>query len=109
MKSDKEVLVTLQYSENITCTYYTDNTFEEFKHILAQLEKGLGREALNNMHIQVSGIEFGEKGEKRHLNFKDSKFNYKDLLKTWKEFKIKGVAVTESPNIEKVKKEKDSG
>ena len=27
--------------------------------------------------------------------------NYKDLLKVWKEFKIKGNVVSESPNMEK--------
>ncbi len=77
-----------------------NNSLDDFRKILADIEKGLGRTGLNNMHIQVSGIEYGEKGEKRHLDFKDSDFNYKDMLKVWKEFKIKGVAVTESPNIE---------
>lgn len=78
----------------------TNNTLEEFRNILAQIEKGLGREALDNMHIQCCGINYGPKGEKNHLNFKDSDFNWKDMLNAWKEFKIKGVVITESPNIE---------
>jgi len=78
----------------------TNNTLEEFRNILSQIEKGLGREALDNMHIQCCGINYGPKGEKNHLNFKDSDFNWKDMLKAWKEFKIKGVVITESPNIE---------
>ncbi len=77
-----------------------NNTLEEFRDILSQIEKGLGREALDNMHIQCCGINYGPKGEKNHLNFKESDFNWKDMLKAWKEFKIKGVVITESPNIE---------
>ncbi len=78
----------------------TNNTLEEFRDILSQIEKGLGREALDNMHIQCCGINYGPKGEKNHLNFRESDFNWKDMLKAWKEFRIKGVVITESPNIE---------
>lgn len=80
-----------------------NNTTEEFRAILNELEKGLGREALNNMHIQVCNIEYTPKGEKRHLNFLDTKkfaFNWKDLLKVWKEYKIKGVVINETPDQE---------
>ena len=77
-----------------------NNTLEEFRDILSQIEKGLGREALDNMHIQCCGINYGPKGEKNHLNFEDSDFNWKDMLKAWKDFRIKGVVITESPNIE---------
>jgi len=78
-----------------------ENTLEEFKQQLELIEKTLGRTALNNMHIHVAGIAYGEKGERNHLNLKDSDFNYIDLIKTWKEFKINGVVICESPNIEK--------
>ncbi len=77
-----------------------NNTYEEFKEILIEIEKALGKEALNKMHNHISGIQFTEKGEKNHLILKESKFNYKDLLKALKEFKCKGVIVCESPNIE---------
>jgi deoxyribonuclease-4 len=77
-----------------------NNTTEEFRALLTAYEKGLGRDALNNMHIQVTGIEYGPKGEKHHLNLKESDMKWKELLKVWKEFKLKGVVITESPNIE---------
>lgn len=79
------------------------NTLQEFREVLAKLEKGLGRQCLDNMHIQISGINYGPKGEKNHLNLEDpaSDLKWKDILKVWKEFKIKGVVVPESPNIEK--------
>jgi deoxyribonuclease-4 len=80
-----------------------NNTIPEFRAIMTELEKGLGRECLNNMHIQICNIEYTPKGERRHLNLQDTQqfsFNWKDLLKVWKEFKIKGVVIDESPNIE---------
>ena len=76
------------------------NTYDEFRKVLSHIEKNLGKTALKNMHIHVAGIEYGPKGERHHLNLKDSDMNYKDLLKVWKEFKIKGNVVSESPNIE---------
>ena len=71
-----------------------------FIKILAEIEKSLGRQALNNMHIHLAGINYTIKGERNHLNLKDSDLNYKDLIRSFKEFKIKGVVISESPNIE---------
>ncbi|MDA1196919.1 MAG: TIM barrel protein [Nanoarchaeota archaeon] len=77
------------------------NTTAEFKLVLDEIEKGLGREGLDNMHIHMSGIAYGEKGEKHHLFLKDSDFNYEDLIKVWREYTIKGAVISESPNLEK--------
>jgi len=76
------------------------NTTKEFREILNYYEKKLGKEALKEMHIHLSGINYGEKGEKNHLILKESDMNYKDLLKVFKEYKLKGVVVCESPNLE---------
>ncbi len=76
------------------------NSYEEFRKVLEHIEERLGREALNNMHIHISGIEYGPKGEKRHLNLEESDMNYPELLRVWKEFDIKGVVISESPNLE---------
>jgi len=76
------------------------NSYAEFSSVLAEIEKSLGRDALNNMHIHLAGINYNEKGERNHLNLKDSDMNYKDLLKAFKDFKIRGIVISESPNIE---------
>ncbi len=76
------------------------NTYDEFSSILEYIEKHLGREALDNMHIHFSGIEYGEKGERRHLHLRDSDMNYEAMLRAWKDYNIKGVAISESPNLE---------
>ncbi len=76
------------------------NTYDEFAAILEYVEEHLGRDALDNMHIHFSGIEYGEKGERRHLPLRDSDLNYEDMLRAWKDFRIKGVAISESPILE---------
>lgn len=76
------------------------NTHEEFRDVLSHVETELGREALNEMHMHVAGIEYGQKGEKHHLILEDSDLKYKELLQALKEFKVKGSLVCESPNIE---------
>ena len=76
------------------------NSKEEFNGILTLIEKRLGKTALQNMHIHVSGIAYSAKGEQHHLNLKQSDFKYKELLKSLKEFNAKGVLISESPNIE---------
>ncbi|MBI5254025.1 MAG: TIM barrel protein [Euryarchaeota archaeon] len=76
------------------------NSYEEFSEILAEIEEGLGREALKNMQVHVSGIEYGHAGEKRHLNLGESDFKYRELLKAFKDFKAEGAVICESPNLE---------
>ena len=57
------------------------NSYHEFASILLKIEEKLGRTALDNMHIHVSGIAYGRKGEIKHLNLKESDFQYAKLLK----------------------------
>jgi deoxyribonuclease-4 len=78
------------------------NSYQEFLDILDQIERKLGRQALDNMHIHVSGIAYGKKGEIKHLMLPDSDLHYTELLKALKERKAKGVVICESvPYIEK--------
>ncbi|MBI4452192.1 TIM barrel protein [Candidatus Woesearchaeota archaeon] len=76
------------------------NSYGEFASILEKIEKTLGKTGLENMHIHITGIAYGPKGEKNHLNLEESDLKYKELLKALKDFKVKGVVVCESPNIE---------
>ncbi|RLG36675.1 MAG: hypothetical protein DRO01_07900 [Thermoproteota archaeon] len=76
------------------------NSAEEWREMLAFMEDRLGREALDSMHIHMSGIEYTEKGEKRHLPLRESDMRWQDLLRVLKEFRVKGVVISESPNIE---------
>lgn len=76
------------------------NTYDEFSKIFEKIGKELGQVALDNFHAHLAGIAYGEKGEKHHLMLSESDMNYKDLLKAFKAFNIKGALVCESPRME---------
>ena len=76
------------------------NTYDDFCKILDSIGKNLGQKSIDNFHAHLAGIEYTQKGERKHLNLEESDMNYKDLLKAMKEFNVKGVIVCESPNIE---------
>ncbi|MGP8079853.1 MAG: TIM barrel protein [Dehalococcoidales bacterium] len=77
-----------------------NNSYEEFCGILAKIEKRLGKSVLGNMHIHVAGIAFGTKGELNHLNLEDSDFKYEELLRSLNDFRVGGIVICESPNLE---------
>jgi deoxyribonuclease-4 len=72
------------------------NSYQEFLDILDQVERKIGRWGLDNMHIHVSGIAYGNKGEIKHLMLPNSDLQYTHLLKALKERKAKGVVICES-------------
>jgi len=76
------------------------NSYTEFSGMLEQMENKLGRRAIEHMHMHISGIKYGAKGELAHLNFADSDFNYKELVKALKDHNARGFAICESPNLE---------
>jgi deoxyribonuclease-4 len=78
----------------------TYNSYQEFASILTQIEKRLGRTALDDMHIHISGIKYGAKGELKHLELKESDFQYVELIRALKDYDIKGLIICESPNLE---------
>lgn len=76
------------------------NTYEEFSQVLEKIEKRLGKEALQNMHMQIAGVEYTKAGERRHLPLEESDLNFSGITRSWKDFGIRGVVISESPNIE---------
>jgi deoxyribonuclease-4 len=67
---------------------------------LLRVRERLGRAALENMHIHVSGIRYGRKGERNHLNLEESDFRYIELLSALKDYDVGGMLICESPNLE---------
>jgi len=77
------------------------NSYYEFKSVFNQIEKKLGRSALDNLHIHLSGINYNSRsGEIMHLNLRESDFKYEELLQALKEQGVKGMLICESPNLE---------
>jgi len=76
------------------------NSYPEFIAILRQVEERLGKSALDNIHVHVSGIRYGWKGEISHLELKDSDFQYTELIKALRDYHVGGLIICESPNLE---------
>ncbi|MBI2908464.1 MAG: TIM barrel protein [Chloroflexi bacterium] len=77
-----------------------NNSYDEFVVTFRRIEERLGKEALDTIQIHVSGIEFSSKGERRHLNLRDSDFKYTEFVRALKDLDIKGMIICESPNLE---------
>jgi len=76
------------------------NSHPEFVSVLRQVERRLGRTALESVHIHISGIAYGAKGEIRHLNLKESDFSYAEFIRALKDYDVGGMVICESPNLE---------
>lgn len=76
------------------------NSLAEFDEILTSLKGELGKNALNNMHIHISGISSNSKGDLKHMNLEDSDFNWRELMQALKKHECKGYVVCNSPNLE---------
>jgi len=74
-----------------------NNSYQEFTAILDDIEKELGRAGLANMHIHLSGIEYGPKGEGKHVMLDEADMHYVELLQALKDLNVKGLLVCESP------------
>ncbi len=77
------------------------NTYDEFCEVLTTLQGELSENALQNMHIHLSGISSNSKGDLKHLNLESSDFNWRDLLRALKKFDCRGYVICNSPNLEK--------
>ncbi|MDP2983135.1 MAG: TIM barrel protein [Candidatus Latescibacter sp.] len=76
------------------------NTSPEFQSVIDSVRRGLGDRELRIFHMHISGIQYGPSGEKKHLDMKESDFNYKDLLHVLKDNGITGIMIAESPHRE---------
>lgn len=105
------------------------NTYDEFMVILDKIATGLGSEYLEKLHMHVSAIQYGDKGEKNHLvmlpdlkaykaegievegieeawngmkenRFEENKFNWQELMQALKKASVGGYVVCESPILE---------
>lgn len=76
------------------------NTYADFASVLETIGERLGEAALGDMHIHLSGIEYGDKGERRHLDMAYADMNYRELLRALVDYNAGGRLVCESPNLE---------
>jgi deoxyribonuclease-4 len=76
------------------------NSYDEWIAMLKLMKKYLGAGALKQLHIHLSGIEYGPKGEKNHVTLADGDLRYKDLFRALHDMKCAGRVLSESPIME---------
>jgi deoxyribonuclease-4 len=76
------------------------NRYEDFAATLTAIEGALGRPALERLHVHISGIQFGPRGERRHEPLRETAFRWKELLRALKDLRVSGWVVAESPAME---------
>ena len=76
------------------------NTYDEWSTRLKMYSNTLGKPALGRLHIHLSGIEYGPKGEKNHLKLEDADLNLKALFKALHDAGASGRILCESPIME---------
>lgn len=78
----------------------TINSYEEWSTRLEMIAKTLGDSALKALHVHLSGIEYGPKGEKNHVAMAESDFDLKGLFRALHSFGAGGRILCESPAME---------
>jgi deoxyribonuclease IV len=76
------------------------NTLKEWSSVLDSYARALGDEGLGRLHIHLSGINYGPKGEKAHLKLKDADLKLKVLFQALHERGCAGRILCESPIME---------
>ncbi len=76
------------------------NSYDEWAAMLKLVKKHLGAAALKKIHVHLSGIEYGPKGEKHHLPLAEADLKYKDLFKALRDSGASGRILCESPEME---------
>jgi deoxyribonuclease-4 len=76
------------------------NTYAEWCKVLDRYGSRLGEPALHRLHVHLSGIEYGLKGERSHLPLAESDLDLKALFRALRKFGCQGRILCESPKME---------
>ncbi|HSF81153.1 MAG TPA: TIM barrel protein [Anaerolineales bacterium] len=76
------------------------NTYEEWSRTLDSLGKTLGETGLGDMHVHLSGIAYGEKGEREHLRVEEADLDLRAIFQALHAFGCQGRILCESPVME---------
>jgi len=76
------------------------NSYAEWMAMLAAYRKALGKDSLRSMHIHLSGINYGPRGEKNHLIMEAADLKFRELMQALHEAGVGGRLMCESPAME---------
>ena len=77
------------------------NDAESWRRVLSRYREVLGTESLRRLHIHLSGIEYGPKGERKHVPLVDSDLDLVPLMRCLVEAGCGGRILCESPVMER--------
>lgn len=76
-------------------------SYDDFAGILKYVLDGLGKTAIEDLHIHMGGIKYTPKGERCHAPLSESDFNYRECLRAIKDFGVRGCIIAEGPLLER--------
>lgn len=76
------------------------NTYAEWARLIEDYAQALGEAALRTLHIHLSGIDYGPKGEKEHVPLEQSDLDLGAILQALHDFACRGRILCESPVME---------
>ena len=76
------------------------NSYDEWARVLEAYGKALGDDALKRLHIHLSGIAYGAKGERNHLPISEADLDVKAIFRALADFHAGGRIMCESPTLE---------
>ena len=76
------------------------NSYSAWVEVLEKYRQALGAEALRYLHIHLSGIAYGPKGEKEHLPIQEAEMDLGVILQALHDFGCRGRILCESPVLE---------
>jgi deoxyribonuclease-4 len=76
------------------------NTYDEWMRVLETYRKALGDGSMQQLHIHLSGIEYGPKGEKNHLIMEEADLDFRALMQALHASGAGGRLLCESPVME---------
>ncbi len=76
------------------------NSYHEWCAVLKSYSKALGKKGLKNLHVHLSGIAYGPKGEKEHLKLAEADLDLKALFRALHDLGCAGRILCESPIME---------
>jgi deoxyribonuclease-4 len=76
------------------------NTYDEWAGVLEAYGRTLGEAGLKRLHVHLSGIAYGLKGEKHHLPIEEADLDLAALYKALRSFACDGRILCESPKME---------
>lgn len=107
---DELIKLSLDLRDTLPCIdfshYYARNAgafngYDDFSRVLEKIGKTLGAGGLKRMHVHLSGIQYGAKGELRHLGAEESGIDWRGALKALADAGAAGRVICESPSPEK--------